>query len=118
MKLKISSRTGRFDLCSYEESVSCNICVYDNENKRIKSANLSIENEENPEMAYVEDAIYLLEEDFKKMWIDTSRKEKEELLQFLKENEEEIDKGTKLHRIETLNNKITRLQEEIKILSI
>lgn len=117
MRLEISSRTGRFNLCSNEESVSCHIAVIDDENKRILSTNLILENEENPKIAYVEDAVYLLEEDIRKMFIDTSKAEKEELLRFIKENETEIDKGSKKYRINVLNNQIQRYQEEINNLS-
>lgn len=97
MRLEISSRTGRFNLCSNEENVSCHICVYDDENNKIKYTNLRLDSEENPEIAYVEDAVYLLDECFKRMFIDTSREEKKDLLQFLKDNEEvkgrELGKG-------------------------
>lgn len=117
MRLEISSRTGRFNLCSNEENVSCHICVYDDENNKIKYTNLRLDSEENPGIAYVEDAVYLLDECFKRMFIDTSREEKKDLLQFLKDNEEEIDKGSRKYRIEVLNKKIKKYQDEIGRLS-
>lgn len=117
MRLEISSRTGRFNLCSNDESVSCHIAVFDDEGKKIKYTNLRIDYEENPKLPSVDDAIYLLDECFKRMFIDTSRKEKEELLSFLKQNQEKIDEGTKLHRIEYLKKQIGKMNEEIEDLS-
>lgn len=117
MRLTISSRTGKFNLCSDEEQVSCHVAVFDDKNNKIKSTNFRLDYEENPDVAYVEDAIYLLDECFKKMWIDTSRQEKQELLQFLKDNQEEIDKGSKKYRVEMLNKKIANYQEEINRLT-
>lgn len=111
MRLEISSRTGRFNMCSNEESISCNICVYKDDGTRT-STNLTLESEENPKISFVEDAVYLLEDCIKRMWIDTSRGEKEALVKFLKENEDEINKGSKLHRIEVIEKQINSLQKE------
>lgn len=116
MRLEISSRTGKFNLLSSDEQVSCHICVWDG-NERVLSTNLRLDYEENPSLPRVEDAIYLLEECIGKMFIDTSRVEKEELLKFLKENEEEIDRGTKEYRVGILKKEIEKRQEEIESLS-
>lgn len=116
LRLEIRSRTGRFNLCSDEQSVSCHIAVYENDNQTL-STNLTLEYEENPSIAYADDAIYLLEECFKKMWIDTSRDEKKVLLKFIKKHKKELDYGSVQHRIKVLKNEIKTRRNEIKSLS-
>ena len=116
LRLQIKSRTGKFNLLSDEESISCNISVFDG-NERIMGTNITLDYEENPTIPYVDDAIYLLEQCFKKMFIDTSRKDKEELLSFLKAHKKEIDAGSVFYRQCELIKKIESLSSELEKLS-
>ena len=116
-RLTITSRTGHFNYCDpSEKSISCLITIFEG-NDVFMSTSLKLDYEENPTIAYAEDAIYLLEECIKKMWIDTSREKKEEMLKFLKENGEDIDEGSKKYRVEILKSQIKKAREEIKRLT-
>ncbi len=114
LRLSITSRTGNFNFMNpQEQSVSCHIAVFENDVKKL-STNITINYEENPLVAYSETAIELLEECIKKMFIDTSRKEKEKLLKFIKQNYKEIDRGSILYYLNDLKDKKRKLNLEIK----
>lgn len=111
-RLTIQTNRGRYNLMSDEESISCRIAIYDNE-ELIHGTSLTLDYESDWRCPDVSEAIELLEECVKKMFIDTSRSKKEEMIRFLRENEEEIDKGTRKHRIEVLKKKREQIDSEI-----
>lgn len=111
-RLEISSRKGHFNLCSTEESISCHIAIYKNDEKFLYT-NLTIDYEYNPDIAYAEDAIEILEECFRKMFIDTSMEEKQKLLSFIKSHKKSLDDGSKKYRIRQLEKQIIEKQQEI-----
>ena len=113
MRLEISSRKGKFNWCSDEDEISCHIAVYGDDGVKKYSTNLRTEYMENPELPLVNEAINLLQDCIDRMFVDTSRKKKKELLKFISENEAEIDKGSKEHRVTSLKNEIKKAQDEI-----
>ena len=115
MRLESKSRTGRFNLCSDEETVSCHIAVYDDENNKIKSVNIHPEYEEDGND--VENAIYLLEEADRKVLYATNQKEWKEMIGFLKENQEKIEDGNKAYRIIQIKKAIQKLEDELLTLN-
>ncbi len=117
MRLTIRSSTGCFNYCNpKEESVRCHIAILKG-GKQIYGTSVTMEYEENPSLPTVDMAMEILEECIKKMWVDTSRGKKEEMLRFLKKHREEINKGTTSHRIKQLKEKKKEIQKEINELN-
>lgn len=116
--LTIQSRTGHFNWANpSEEYTSTVIALKDSKtDKTFLSTSLRTEYDESESVPEVEKAICLLEDCIKKMFIDTSRQEKEKLLALLKENQEKIDEQTILHRIKVLKKEIKQKQNEVKSL--
>lgn len=116
IRLKYSSRTGHFNFANpSEESISCNMSVFDEEGTRIMNTNFKPEYE--VEGDDVAEAIYLLEEADKGVLYSTSQKEWKEMISYLKENQEDIEDGNKKYKIKTIMEKIDRLQAELKSLN-
>jgi len=115
MRIEYTSRTGRFNFLNpTEESISCHLAVFNELNEKIKHTNFRPEYEENGDS--VEDAIYLLEEADRKVLYSSSQKEWKEMISFLKENQEEIEKGNKEWKIVKIKQKIEKWQKELDVL--
>lgn len=112
MRIEYTSRKGHFNFANpSEESISCHLAVFNELNEKIKHTNF------HPEYEYdgddVEEAVHLLEEADKRVLFSTSQKEWKEMIAFLKENQEEIERGNKEWKIAKTKQKIERLQKEL-----
>lgn len=114
MRLQYTSRRGRYNLLNpREESVSCHIAVYDDEGNKIKSTNVSLEYE--IDGTDVSEAIELIT-DYSERVLSSQYKEWEEMIAFLKGNQEAIEDGNRQYRIKTIKTKIEQLQTELTTL--
>ena len=115
MRLKYSSRQGNFNLLSpSEKSISCHILILDDENNPIKSTSVHTEHFEEGDDIGI--AISLIEEYDRKV-ISSAHEEWRDIIKFLKENKDEIEKGNKEYKIIDLKRKIENLQSELESLT-
>ena len=113
MRIKYTSRTGHFNFLNpAEESINCHLAIFNELNEKIKHTNFNPEYE--VEGDSVEEAIYLLEEADRKVLYSSSQKESKDVIAFLKENQEEIEKGNKEWEIAKIKQKIEKLQSELE----
>ena len=111
MKLKYTSRTGHFNLLNHSEiSVSCHIQISDDDGKNILSTSVRPEYEINGNDP--DEAIEILEDTLNRVWISTSKQEWREMIEFLKNNKDEILKGNTKARLSEIENIIENLQKE------
>lgn len=116
MRLELKSRTGCFNFCNPEEETTrTTVRIFDENNNILKF--VSIETEYNEDGDDVEQAIYLIEEQDKKVLYATDQKEWKEMVEFLKEHQEEIEKGNKEYRIQLLKKQIEKLTQELTTLT-
>lgn len=116
LSLKASSRWGRYNICDpSKESCSISFSIKGENEKRI-SVNLDRPTIEPEDYIDAEDAIYVLEEWIKGIWVSSQKNEVEEFKKFLEDNKEKINEGNKIALIEELKKKRDELDKRIKSL--
>ena len=112
MRLKYQSREGNFNFCNPSEvSINCHIGVVDN-GKIIKSVNIKTDYEADGND--IDEAIDLLKEADKRVFYATAQKEWKEMIEFLENNREELEKGYKQSRILEIKDNISKLEAELE----
>lgn len=111
MRMNYYTREGRFNIIDPSQvSLSCNVRVYDDEGKTLKVCNFT------PEWAIYgsdpEDVTIEIERSLKSYW--STSKDRQEMLEFLKENENEINVGNWQHELTRINQDIEGLQARKK----
>jgi len=115
-KIQITSRRGHYNFCKpNEESVSTHIAIYEGDNKisyvNIRTPEELSENDNDPE--YLAE---LIQEHLDRLLYASAEKELKDMIQFLKDNGEELNKGNKEHKLNRLIEKRDRLNKEIDLL--
>lgn len=112
--LRYYTRSGRFNLMSNEESLSCHLEITDDLGNRVISTNIS------PEYEYegtdVEEAIYAVEEDIKSYCFDGARTNKETFINFLKTHQEAIERGNDLKELKDIDKQLEKLKSRRNVL--
>jgi hypothetical protein len=115
MRLKYTTRKGRFNFCdTSEESFSCHVAVYDKDGEKLKYINIKTEYDENG--SDLGKAIELIGEQKEAVFFSTSEKEWDEMIEFLKIHQDEIEEGNRQYRITELTKEIDDRQNELKAL--
>jgi hypothetical protein len=89
-----------------EVSYSTHIAVYGDDNAKIKTCN--IEPDTDVEGNDPEDIVWYIEDSMKRSW-STADKERKEMIEFLKEHEQEIITGNTEYELIQVNKKIDEL---------
>lgn len=109
LTLKYFTRSGKFDLFSNEESLSCHLEVSEN-GRRLVSCNTS------PEYMYegrdCNEALAIIEEDIASHWIDTARDEKRRCMNFITRYQPRIEQGNASLRLQKIDKSIEQLNAE------
>lgn len=113
MRLEYKSRYGKFFLGSSEETYSCHVAVYDDENNKLISTNIRPEYE--LEGNDIEEIIYEIEEAIKRTW--TTGDTRRECVEFIKEHQDEIALGNLIHELDVLTKDIEKKSERAKDLA-
>jgi hypothetical protein len=113
MRLQYSTRKGRFYIGSSEETYSCHIAVYDDDNKKLISTNITTEYEvdgNDPEeiMDEIQDAI-------KRYW--TTGDDRKDCWQFILDHKEEIELGNDEYELSQVLKQIEQLSSRAESLS-
>lgn len=113
MRLKYSTRLGKFFLGSDEETYSCHIAVYDDKGDRLISTNIRPEYEldgTDPEeiMDEIQTAI-------KRTW--TTGDDRKECWKFILDHQKEIERGNDEYELEQTLEQVAKLSSRAEVLS-
>lgn len=113
IRLSYSTRQGKFDLLSDDESYSCHIAILDENGNKLLSTNISPEYEMDGND--IEEAICELEEAIRRTW--TTSDTRPEVLQFLKDNQEALEYGNDVYELAEVLKETERLASRAAVLS-
>ena len=116
MRIQLISRRGHYNFAHpTEESVSTQIAIYEGENKiiyvNIRTPDELSENDNDPE--YLAE---LIQEHLDSLLYASAEKELKDMIQFLTDNSDELNKGNKEHKLNRLIEKRDKLNKEIDLL--
>lgn len=107
MRLEYSTREGNFDFAHPSEiSYSTHMVVYDEEGKKLIHCNISPESD--IEGNDPEEAIWYIKDQIQRVW-STANKERQAMVDYLKEHSEEIEKGNDKYELIQVNQRIEEL---------
>jgi len=112
MRIQVISRKGHYNILNpAQESISTHIAIFDDNGNKTMYCNISTE-----DFSDAEDLSYLVDEmkDYLNRTITSDKKQIENIIKFIEDNEQELEIGNRCFKLEALIKKRNRLNDEIE----